>query len=152
MLLATSYNRSWADNLVAARLSGAKRFALGEPLEIPSLYRDVFTQLGLSLDCPYDQFVPVDETSHETEKYGTYSRNWVVNRSFPSPPCPCLSSIRRRPAGSWMKPSLKSKEFCLCFPAGTQKKFHQGLVPGALCGSHLLDGKEISAALLGSRS
>ena len=70
MLLATSYNRSWADNLVAARLSGAKRFALGEPLEIPSLYRDVFTQLGLSLDCPYDQFVPVDETSHETEKYG----------------------------------------------------------------------------------
>ena len=85
MLLATSYNRSWADNLVAARLSGAKRFALGEPLEIPSLYRDVFTQLGLSLDCPYDQFVPVDETSHETEKYGILFKELGGKSKLPGP-------------------------------------------------------------------
>ena len=37
MLLVTSYNRTWADDLVAARLTGAKRVALGKPSEIPSL-------------------------------------------------------------------------------------------------------------------
>ena len=69
MLLATAYNRTWADDLVAARLTGAKRFALGESSDIPSLYRGLFTHLGLSLDCPYDRFITVDETSHETDKY-----------------------------------------------------------------------------------
>ena len=68
LLLATSYNRTWADDLVAAKLTGAKRFALGKPSEISTLYQDLFRRLSLSLDRPYDQFVPVDETLHETEK------------------------------------------------------------------------------------
>ena len=121
MLLATSYNRSWADNLVAARLSGAKRFALGEPLEIPSLYRDVFTQLGLSLDCPYDQFVPVDETSHETEKYGILFKELGGKSKLPEPTLSVPEQHQKAASRILDEAGLKSKEFCLCFPAGTQK-------------------------------
>ena len=52
LLLATSYNRTWADDLVAARLTGAKRFALGEPAEIPGLYQDLFSRLSLKPGLP----------------------------------------------------------------------------------------------------
>ena len=121
MLLATSYNRTWADDLVAARLSGARRFALGEPLELPSLYRDVFTQLGLSLDCPYDQFVPVDETSHETEKYRILFKELGGKSKLPEPRLSVPEKHQKAARRILDEAGLTSKKFCLCFPAGTQQ-------------------------------
>ena len=87
--------------------AGAKRVRPWEsPSEIPSLYRDLFTRLGLSLDCPYDRFVPVDETSHETEKYEILFKELGGKSKLPEP-----TIIRARaaseapPGGSWMKPA-----------------------------------------------
>ena len=121
ILLATSYNRTWADDLVAARLSGAKRFALGEPPEIPFLYQDLFTQLGLSLDCPYDQFVPVDETHHETEKYEILFKELGGKSKLPEPSLLVPEKHKETAKRILEEAGLKSKNFCLCFPAGTQQ-------------------------------
>ncbi len=121
MLLVTSYNRTWADNLVAARLTGAKRFSLGERSEIPSLYHGLFTQLGLSVDCPYDQSIPVDETSHETEKYEILWRELSGESKLPEPRLAVPQKHKRAAARILDEAGLKSKSFCLCFPAGTQK-------------------------------
>ena len=121
MLLATSYNRTWADDLVAARLSGARRIALGEPLEIPSLYQDLFTQHGLSLDCPYDQFVPVDETHHETEKYEILFKALGGKSKLPEPRLSVPEKHQKAARRILDEAGLKAKNFCLCFPAGTQQ-------------------------------
>ena len=121
MLLATSYNRTWADDLVAARLSGARRIALGEPLEISSLYQDLFTQHGLSLDCPYDQFVPVEETSHETEKYGILFKELGGKSKLPEPKLSVPKQHKIAARRILDETGLKSKNFCLLFPAGTRQ-------------------------------
>ena len=121
MLLATSYNRTWADDLVAARLSGANRIALGEPSEIPSLYQDLFTQHGLSLDCPYHQFVPVDETSHETEKYEILFKALGGKSKLPEPVLSVPEKHKIAAKRILDKAGLTWKKFCLCFPAGTQQ-------------------------------
>ena len=121
LLLATSYNRTWADDLVAARLTGAKRFALGEPAEIPSLYQDLFSRLSLSLDCPYDQFVPVDETHHETEKYQLLFKALGGKSKLPEPSLSVPEKHKKAAKRILDEAGLKSKSFCLCFPAGTQQ-------------------------------
>ena len=121
MLLATSYNRTWADDLVAARLTGAKRIALGEPSPIPSLYQDLFTQLGLSMDCPYDRFIPVNETAHETEKYEILWKELGGKSKLPEPRLSVPEQHQEAARQILDEAGLKSKEFCLCFPAGTQQ-------------------------------
>ena len=121
LLLATSYNRTWADDLVAARLSDAKRFALGEPSEIPSLCQGLFTQLGLSLECPYDRFVPVDETSHETEKYEILWRELGGKSKLPEPRLSVPKQHQKAARRVLDKTGLKSKNFCLLFPAGARQ-------------------------------
>ena len=121
LVLATSYNRTWADHLVAARLTGAKRLALGKPSEISSLYRDLFTRLGLSVDCPYDRFIPVDETSHETEKYPSLWRELSGKSKLPEPRLSVPETEKRAAKRILDEADLKSGNFCLCFPAGTQR-------------------------------
>ena len=121
LLLATSYNRTWADDLVAARLSGAQRIALGEASEIPSLYRDLFTQLGLSLDCPYDQFISVNESSHETEKYQILFKGLGGKSKLPEPVLSVPEKHKKAAQRILDEAGLASKNFCLCFPAGTQQ-------------------------------
>ena len=115
MLLATSYNRTWADDLVAARLTGAKRFALGESSEIPSLYQDLFTQLGLSMNCPYDRFIPVDETSHETEKYKILWKELGGKSKLPEPRLSVPEEHQKAAKRILGEAGLKSKNFCLAF-------------------------------------
>jgi len=121
ILLATSYNRTWADDLVAARLTSAKRVALGEPSEIPSRYQDLFTRLSLSLDCPYDQFVPVDETAHETEKYEILFKALGGKSKLPKPSLSVPENHKKAAKRILDEAGLKAKNFCLCFPAGTQQ-------------------------------
>ena len=121
LLLATSYNRTWADDLVASRLTGAKRFALGKPSEISTLYQDLFRRLSLSLDRPYDQFVPVDETLHETEKYQILFKALGGKSKLPEPSLAVPEKHKKAARRILDEAGLKSKNFCLCFPAGTQQ-------------------------------
>ena len=121
MLLATAYNRTWADDLVAARLTGAKRFALGESSDIPSLYRGLFTHLGLSLDCPYDRFITVDETSHETDKYENLWKALGGKSTIPEPRLSVPEQHQKAARRILDAAGLESEGFCLCFPAGTHQ-------------------------------
>ena len=121
LLLATAYSRTWADDLVAAGFSGAKRFAIGERSEIPSLYSGLFTRMGLSMDCPYDRFIPVDETSHETEKYESL---WTALGGTSQLPEPRLSVHQQQKEAAQRildESGLAAGSFCLCFPAGTHQ-------------------------------
>ena len=121
LVLVTSYNRTWADDLVAAGLTSAKRFAIGEPSEVPSLYRGLFTRLGLSVDCPYDRVIPVDETSQETEKYEILWRAMGGQSKLPEPRLSVPQRHKQAVKKILDEAGLKSQSFCLCFPAGTQK-------------------------------
>ena len=121
MLLATAYSRTWADHLVAASLTGAKRLAIGEPSEIPSLYSELFTQLGLSADCPFDQFIPVDETSHETEKYKILWKQLSGKSKLPEPRLSVTEQHKKAAKQILDEAGFELEGFCLCFPAGTHQ-------------------------------
>ena len=81
----------------------------------------MFTRLGLSLDCPYDRFVPVDETSHETEKYEILFKELGGKSKLPEPRLSVPEQHQSTARRILDEAGLKSKNFCLCFPAGTQK-------------------------------
>lgn len=69
LLLVTTYNRTWIDTLLAARLAGAQRIALGEDLSLSTWAEDLHNRLGLPTAGLFDQVVPVAESTGETDKY-----------------------------------------------------------------------------------
>jgi ADP-heptose:LPS heptosyltransferase len=85
LVLMTAYNRTWADDLTAARLIKTKRIAVGQWTKMSANVRRVFAELGLSVDCPYEQLVPVSEKSHEIEKYQTLWRALRCESTLPEP-------------------------------------------------------------------
>lgn len=88
LALFTTYNRTWIDDVVAARLAGAVRLALGETRTHGDYFQQVREYLALPAEQPFDGFIPVDEWIHETEKYQHFWRNLFVGE--PELPLPSL--------------------------------------------------------------
>ncbi len=119
MMLATTFSRSWADDLIAAALPGSNRIGLGvwKPLVPPGLFEAV----GLSAECPYDLMVPVEKSVRETEKYRALWRA-ISGKDVLREPGLSVSDDQAHVAGQMLQQrELKAKKFCICFPAGTQK-------------------------------
>jgi hypothetical protein len=83
--------------------------------------RKVFEALGLSVDCPYEQLIPVSEASHEVEKYQVLWNTLIGEFALPKPKL-CVNDHQRQVVdGILHLVGLKNKSFCFCLPAGTQK-------------------------------
>ena len=68
-LIVSTYNRTWIDDLVAARLVNAKRVVLAGEFKRPAWADDLHAQLGLSTFNLYDSEVRASESSSEITKY-----------------------------------------------------------------------------------
>jgi hypothetical protein len=68
LLLVTSYNRTWLDDAVVARLSGTHRIVIGGE-RLQGWAKRLFVSLGLETEALYHNEVPMEEFLHETEKY-----------------------------------------------------------------------------------
>lgn len=69
LLLVTTYNRTWMDTLLAARLAGAQRIAIGEDLPLSPWTKDLHNRLGLPTAGLFNKVIPVAEATGETDKY-----------------------------------------------------------------------------------
>jgi ADP-heptose:LPS heptosyltransferase len=120
LVLVTAHNRTWADNLVAANARESSRFAIGAWTKMPADWRNVFEELGLSANCPYEQTIPVLENSQEVEKYQTFWEALAGNTALPEPKL-YVNEHQRLAAGTILDSmNLQGKSFCVCSPAGTQ--------------------------------
>jgi ADP-heptose:LPS heptosyltransferase len=120
LVLVTAFCRTWAADLVAMKMSQAQRFAVGEWDELPISHRLVLEEMGIQPGCPYDQMIPVNEKSHETEKYAALWRALAGQADLPEPRLvvsPEHQAHARKILGSV---GFHRGAFCVCLPTGTQ--------------------------------
>jgi ADP-heptose:LPS heptosyltransferase len=121
IVLVAAHNRTWADNLVAAIAQKSKRYALGQWTQMSADCRNVFEELGLSANCPYERTIPVLENSHEVKKYQTFWEALTGDHVLPEPKL-YVNEHQRLAAESLLQSmNLQRDKFFLCSPSGTQK-------------------------------
>ena len=125
LVLVTAHNRTWADNLIAAKAKEStitsKGFAIGRWTEMPLVYQKFFEKLGLSSSCPYERTIPVLKKSHEVAKYQVFAGALVGNSALPEPKLYVNEHQRRAAENILQSMDLQGKKFFLCSPAGIQK-------------------------------
>jgi ADP-heptose:LPS heptosyltransferase len=121
LLLVTAYNRTWADDFVAASLPQTERIAFGHWADMPETLQKVFAGLGIRTECPYEHFVSVREDSLETAKYQAMWQALGEESMLPEPEL-FISEYQKAAVEHILRMAgMEPKHFCLCFPAGTQK-------------------------------
>jgi ADP-heptose:LPS heptosyltransferase len=121
LILFTAYNRTWADDLIAAGMAGARCIALGSSFNIDADFALILRELGCKLDCPYHSFVAVDEKCHEIEKYQMLWAALGGKSDLPEPTL-AVNEHQKRAADEIIGAfGLRKVNLCVCSPAGTQK-------------------------------
>lgn len=120
LLLTTTYNRTWPDDLLAAVLTSAWRVAIGDARPNAPNAAELWANFGS--DPPedrYDVWVPVEERSHETEKYQTIW-NHLTGKSAPlALPRLSVPADETKKAQDFLDTAgLRAGQFVFCFPAG----------------------------------
>lgn len=122
LLLTTSYNRTWLDELLAATLHDTISVAIGEPREIPKQVRTIAQKYEADIDNPYNMIIEVDQWAHETFKY---QRLW--DGLFPDnhlkidPPHLTVShELEICARKELLHLGLEAVSFVACIPGGTQ--------------------------------
>jgi ADP-heptose:LPS heptosyltransferase len=120
LLLTTTYNYTWLDDLLAAALSDVRSIALGAPRDIPEDLLTILKASGVeSSPRPYDMFVDVEETSHETEKYESLWEKVTSRQNpLPDPALVVSTELTERARHVIMGMGLNEEGYFLCFPAG----------------------------------
>jgi ADP-heptose:LPS heptosyltransferase len=127
MVLFTTYDRTWADDIVAAKLTSALRVVLGEPGDIHDNVLQIMLGLGIERSsCPYDEFVSVEERIPETEKYQIFWQLLRGNNELLSAPHLSISKDTEELADEILKAlNLTQRSFIFCFPRGTANVSHK---------------------------
>ena len=127
MVLFTTYDRTWADDIVAAKLTSALRVVFGEPGDIHDNVIQIMRELGIACpSCPYDESVSVEERTPETEKYQTF---WQLlrgnNELLPTPHLSISKDTEKSAEGILKALDLTQRGFIFCFPGGTANVAHK---------------------------
>lgn len=120
LVLTTTYNRFWTDDLTAAALAPAWRIALGELQAMPDYLNRILLELGIeSAPCPYDDSVPVAENLHEIEKYQLFWEKLTANQThLPDPQLLIPNSVDKKAQEILSCLNLTAGNFVFCLPAG----------------------------------
>ena len=121
LVLTTTYDRTWLDDLVAAKLAPSRRVALGKSEDMPDDVVHILPSLGIeSTPRVYDQLVPVKEKSHETAKYQIlWNRVTEKHTPLPSPQLVIPKDTAKKAEEVITSLGLNNRSFFLCFPAGS---------------------------------
>ncbi len=120
LLLTTTYNRTWPDDLLALALADSQRVAIGDPQPISPDAAEVWAKYGgIPNEGHYDLWVPVEGRIHETEKYQSlWSKIAPGSKSIPQPHLIIPQEESNRASDVIARAGLKEGEFVFCFPAG----------------------------------
>lgn len=120
LLLITTYSRTWPDDLIAAALTSMWRIVLGEIRDTPAYLTEVLPDIGINVpDCVYDECIPVEEKTHETEKYQTLWKHITGQESpLPKPQLTVPDDAMKQAQDFLDAAGLKEDKFVFCFPAG----------------------------------
>jgi ADP-heptose:LPS heptosyltransferase len=120
LLLTTTYNRTWSDELIAALLISSHRVALGDAHDDHEILTKILPELGAVMPQHlYDQYIPVEEKIHETEKYQLFwNKITSEKKNIPGPQLVIPEIESTRAEDVLTRAGLKKGEFIFCFPAG----------------------------------
>lgn len=119
-LLTTCYTRTWLDFVIAARLSGVTRYAIGEYRPAVDWVKDLLKWLSLSEEKLWDHYVEVEESSHEIEKYSTFFRHiFNCDNAIPLPKLDINKENDAQARSIIEELGLEADGFFVCLPAGT---------------------------------
>jgi len=116
----TTYNRTWIDDILAAKLAGTCRIAIGETRKAEVWFNRLLKRLNLKDELPFDSVVWVDEKDREVEKY---QRLWTALFSEDTLPLPRLGvpedcSVQADAVLNLL--GIAGQKYFVCAPAGTQ--------------------------------
>jgi len=121
MVLLTTYNRTWIDEILAAKLTDAYRAGIGMVKEPAPLIKELLVELNLETEVPLDRIVSVAEKEHETEKYQKF---WTAlfpeGGELPLPRMAISSNSTAEASGILNELGIADDKYFICAPAGTQ--------------------------------
>lgn len=121
LVLFTTYNRTFLDDLLAAALEAPPCIALGQPPVHSPWRRHVLGRLGLPSENPYTNIVPVGEHLHETEKYRLMWRSLWGNEGGVGLPMIEVPAPFRLAADDLLAGlGLRGRPYAVCMPAGVK--------------------------------
>lgn len=121
LVFVTTYNRTWIEDALSAKLVSALQIAVGEASTLPEWQKYLHGRLSLPQEVKYNKIVPVEEKSHETEKYqalwdeffnGEKQLDLPRLRISPTLKTKCLEKL----AGL----GIRNEKYFVCLPGGTQ--------------------------------
>jgi len=119
VLLTTCQIRTWLDFVVAARLRGGTRYAIGGYTPTAEWVKDLLNWLSLSDETLWEHYVEVDESSHETEKYTTFYRHiFNCDDAIPLPTLDINEENDAQARSIIEGLGLEDDGFFVCLPAG----------------------------------
>ena len=120
LVVATTFSRSWADDVVAAASRAPRRVAFAPAEPGTGAPRPLLDALGLSGAAPFETLVTVDEQLPEVEKYGALLGALGLPARAPRPRLrvpPALGLEARDVAAG---AGLDAAGFLVCAPGGTR--------------------------------
>lgn len=120
LLLVTTYSRTWPDDLLASVLISSRRIVLGEAKDMIVAASGILSDLDIAFpESLYDENIPVDEKSHETEKYQALWKSIAgEDNQVPLPKLNVPDSEIKKAQELIVSVGLKEGAFVFCFPAG----------------------------------
>ncbi|MBE9530156.1 MAG: glycosyltransferase family 9 protein, partial [Proteobacteria bacterium] len=120
LVLITTYSRTWLDDLVAAQLTSSWRVGVGESVDMPDYLARILPDLGIdTASYLYDEFVSVEERTHETEKYQIlWEKLTGDKRPLPPPELSIPKDADKIAEEVIAKLGLTKESYCFCSPAG----------------------------------
>jgi len=121
MVLFTTYNRTFLEDIFAAMLIDPLCITLGREVCLNSWQQRAFVRLGLTADNIYDQIIPVAEHSHETEKYQLlWNQVFDAKEGIPIPCIDVPKTIKSEGEKLLQEFCTDSRAYVACMPAGLQ--------------------------------
>lgn len=121
LVLFTTYDRTFLEDILAAMLEEPMCIALGRPAVQAHGRKRILARLNLSAGSPYDVIVPVDERLHETEKYRLLWHHLLgEDESIDSPRIAVPDPIRDAAEPIFSQLGLLNVPYVACMPAGVQ--------------------------------
>lgn len=119
LVLTTTLNRSYIDDSIALRLNNVRNIAVGEEGEITWWLKNIWRDLEIAETPLKYEFVPVEEFSHETDKYQKLWQGLTGEDVLPAPRLRVSEDLSRYADDILSAFHLGENGFCICNTAGT---------------------------------
>ena len=119
LILTTTFNRTYLDELIAGKLKNVTNYAVGRPRMLPYGVKEVWQEIGLTSKPVIYEFIKVDEFVHEIEKYRQFWQHITSQDNIPKPFLIAPEEWKDKAKTLLSNVAFKKSEFYICAPAGT---------------------------------